>query len=532
MPVFDSTTVHAGTFINRGRLDIASNILTVPTGVSMSESGSLGTGDSIGQLNVSGTLRHESSVSAGLSFTVTGDATIVSAGKIDVSGRGLPGYTVVNGAGAGTGYVWNGVSWVITNGVGNNTTGGSHGGVGSGLFGQVAGPINDTPAAPVLLGSGGGGSDPGNGNTGVPGGGRVDLVVNGKLRLDGSILANGSNGVSHAGAGSGGSIRLRLNRLEGAGAINASGGNADGCGGGGLVAVEYNTKTYTGTFQVAGGCAAAGSGVVTERNLTTSPITVTPLVRAGGATVCSLSSVGALPCAGNDAFGVVSQAPAGAYNRVAVGSNYACSLHPAGMAHCWGSVANGLYNEPVDAFSDIAVSRLAACAIRSSDGSLVCWGDDTDGVLTGKPTTGQFSAIYMAERTACAKRSDGTLGCWGDNSTLAVSQAPSTVVSIADGGDGFFCAVKSDAKLACWGNNSSGQTAAPSGSTYSSVTAGKRHACALDSSGTASCWGDNSVGEATPIANTYTSIAAGDDFSCGLLASGTLSCWGSTPAGL
>jgi hypothetical protein len=366
---------------------------------------------------------------------------------------------------------------------------------------------------------------------GANGGGRVDLIVTGKLTVAGSIAANGGNAPSHCGAGAGGSIRLRVNRLEGAGPISASGGSASGGGGGGLIAVDYATKSYTGAYQVLG-MNGAGAGTVTERDLTANPVSATAQAKAHGASLCQLTANGVLECSGSDAFGIVSQAPSQAYNRLAIGPSAACALHSAGMVDCWGSVAaSGLYNEPVDAFSDVGVSRLAACAVRSSNGSLVCWGDDTDHIVSSKPSAGQFSAVYMAERTACAKRLDGTLACWGDDTTSAVSSAPSTAIASAAGGDGFFCAVNADSSLVCWGSNAYGQST-PSAGSYAAVSTGRRHACALDSFGVATCWGDNSFGERQAPAGAFISLAAGEDFTCGLSATGDLSCWGNAPTGL
>ena len=98
LPVFDETTVSGGTFVNRGRLDVESGSVTVASGVTLSENGSLGADDSIGSLIVQGVLTHEvrnaagtGPASAGLSFTVTGDATVASTGTIDVSAKGLRG---------------------------------------------------------------------------------------------------------------------------------------------------------------------------------------------------------------------------------------------------------------------------------------------------------------------------------------------------------------------------------------------------------------------------------------------------------
>ena len=83
----------------------------------------------------------------------------------------------------------------------------------------------------------------------VPGGGRVKLVVDGKVRLNGVISANGSsyNNSSHC-SGAGGSVWLTAAELEGDGVIQANGGPVymDGVGGaGGRVAVVLTKKGAT-----------------------------------------------------------------------------------------------------------------------------------------------------------------------------------------------------------------------------------------------------------------------------------------------
>ena len=215
LPAFDASSFRGGAFNNRGTLNIASGVLTVPAGFLVSENGLLGADDSIAQLNVLGTLSHDSKLQAGLAFTVTGDATVAANGKIDVSRRGLAGYVGPNNEGAGQGYVWNGTQWVVSAAVGGTTTGGSHAGLGSGEYGQVAGAVYDVLEAPVLLGSGGGGSDVGNGSNGANGGGRVDLNVRGTLTLDGTLAANGGDAPAHCGGGAGGSVRLQVGRSRG-----------------------------------------------------------------------------------------------------------------------------------------------------------------------------------------------------------------------------------------------------------------------------------------------------------------------------
>jgi hypothetical protein len=339
LSTFDGSNVHGGTLTNRGRLDIASNVLTVAAGVTLNESGTLGASDSIGTLTVSGTLLHDTGYAPGVAFNVTGDAAITSTGKIDVSRRGLLGYVGPSGAGAGQGYVFNGTQWIFANAVGGTTTGGSHGGVGTGDVGQSSAPANDTLSAPVLLGSGGGGSDTGNGVVGGNGGGRVDIVVAGRLSVDGSILAGGGNAASsHCGAGAGGTVRLRVGSLQGAGPISANGGSASGNGGGGRIAIEYGTKNYTGTLQ-ASGAIGAGAGTIYLKNTTsaTAELTIDNAGATAGSTPISPSDgpFAKVTLSGN-ASAVLSNSQSA--NWVVSGGNLTLSGNSSGSAY---SVSSG-----------------------------------------------------------------------------------------------------------------------------------------------------------------------------------------------
>jgi hypothetical protein len=113
--------------------------------------------------------------------------------------------------------------------------GASHGGLGGRQFGNTYDDFRN----PAELGSGGNHS-----NFGGLGGGLLRIAVTGPLVLDGTISANGEDGLARAptdlaGGGSGGSIRIDAEVLRGNGSIEALGGDnlRDGGGGGGRVAI-------------------------------------------------------------------------------------------------------------------------------------------------------------------------------------------------------------------------------------------------------------------------------------------------------
>jgi alpha-tubulin suppressor-like RCC1 family protein len=58
-------------------------------------------------------------------------------------------------------------------------------------------------------------------------------------------------------------------------------------------------------------------------------------------------------------------------------------------------------------------------------------------------------------------RTDGTLACWGDNSdSQATPPGGGGFVSVSTG-QHFACALKVDGAIACWGRNTSGEATPP-----------------------------------------------------------------------
>lgn len=149
---------------------------------------------------------------------------------------------------------------------GNGASPGAVGYVGAeasgGAYGAYGGRVGSlTPSAPFgdlylanALGSPGGNSP--NGSLGGNGGGRIRLIVNETLYLNGEVNSNGANGTTGAngfrsGGGSGGGIWLDINRLEGGGGrVQSNGGNGStnaASGSGGRIAVYYNqASNYVG----------------------------------------------------------------------------------------------------------------------------------------------------------------------------------------------------------------------------------------------------------------------------------------------
>ena len=243
------------------------------------------------------------------------------------------------------------------------------------------------------------------------------------------------------------------------------------------------------------------------------------------------------------------------------------------------------------AYSGGYYHSMAVCA----DGSLVSWGDNSEGQLgngttsnssvplavptAGTPLQGRsvvaVSAGYFNNVALC---SDGTLATWGTDaytgsqSPVAVTTAGTplegrSVVAVGTGGY-HYLALCSDGTLAAWGlnyigelgNGSTTNSSVPlavitagtplAGKTVVSIAVGADHNLVLCSDGTLAAWGKNLNGQlgngtttnsnlpvavtttGTPLeGKTVVAVAAGGYHSLALCSDGTLVGWGSCYSG-
>jgi alpha-tubulin suppressor-like RCC1 family protein len=176
------------------------------------------------------------------------------------------------------------------------------------------------------------------------------------------------------------------------------------------------------------------------------------------------------------------------------------------------------------------------CATRS-DGTLWCWGLNSEGRLGDGTTTNRLSPVQVVPGTTwawvagsqfhtCATRSDGTLWCWGKNDygqlgdgtttnrLSPVQVGTETTWARVAAGDQHSCATKKDGTLWCWGYNLSGQVGDNTGSMCLSPAEGQQYgeSCLLPIQvGTDSGWDR---------------ISAGVAHTCATRTDGSLWCWG------
>ncbi len=194
------------------------------------------------KINSGGTIRGNVNISAN-NLTLEGGARINATGlgyKND-EGPGSGGNSTYNGAGGGYGG---------QGGDSSDSSGGS-------AYGQLYRPTG--------FGSGGGNSEGGNG------GGRVVLNVS-NVRFNGTITADGqdgvANGFSRGGGGSGGAILVDADVMMGEGSMSSRGGYApsadsdygSGAGGGGRIAIYADEESFSGDIHYSGGTSIIDNG--------------------------------------------------------------------------------------------------------------------------------------------------------------------------------------------------------------------------------------------------------------------------------
>ena len=243
--------------------------------------------------------------------------------------------------------------------------------------------------------------------------------------------------------------------------------------------------------------------------------------------------------------------------EVANGYRHTCAILENGSLMCWGENFNGqlgngqsYWTQTTPLWVDLGAGRTATridaskentCAIVDN-GSLYCWGDNSDGMLNENPSLlpRQFtprwidlgghtpSSVSVGNSNVCTILNNGSLYCWGDDSYGQLAQGSvtgseswdplyvdfGTGVNVAqiDLGQQHLCAIIDNGSLNCWGRNTNGQlgngsggfsqsTGTPSwvdlgvGRTAVAVSSGGFHTCAIVDNGSLYCWGANSNGQ-------------------------------------
>ena len=296
-----ATTSAAGVACDSGTLDTTCTITSTKTlgnGTTIAGAGNIVVANN-GNLTATGTNAFTISMVGNVTVQsggkIIGNLTQLRASAIDIQSGGevrgdahgsVGGTNQDAGTGTAPGQPVN-----CTAGAGGS--GGSHAGFGSAGVGSAGGTAGyGVLDAPTTLGSGGGA---GCGAPGGAGGGRVTILADVTMVVNGSLTSNGENanpsiaGSNGSGGGAGGSLWITAPTITGAGTISANGGTSGtrttgGGGGGGRVAMIYDAMTgFSGQVQAIGGAGltAGGAGTIYKKINGSLPT----LTISGGSTV-------------------------------------------------------------------------------------------------------------------------------------------------------------------------------------------------------------------------------------------------------
>jgi len=223
-----------------------------------------------------------------------------------------------------------------------------------------------------------------------------------------------------------------------------------------------------------------------------------------------------------------------AYGTIGVGDRVSCAIRTTAELDCWGAdTAGEVSDRPTTTGWTVLGGGLRyMCGIR--EGSIECWGDDEFGIVSDVPAGTNWEQLSAGVRHACAINNLGAAACWGDDEFLQVSMVPAQeMVQIAPGDRHTCGAVESGNGIpVCWGDDSFDQ-AVPDLGTYLQLDSGDDHTCGILQDRTLKCWGRDNFGQNNPAnrKGPYTDISAAGDSACGILSATTLECWGANNFG-
>ena len=200
----------------------------------------------------------------------------------------------------------------------------------------------------------------------------------------------------------------------------------------------------------------------------------------------------------------------------------------------WGKNDYGQSNPPAGKYSAFSGGEDFSLGLRP-DGSIVGWGDDSNGQCDVPSSNTGFIAIAAGGYHSLGLKQDGSIVAWGRNNIGQCNvPEPNTGFTAIAAGHSHSLGLKQDGSVVAWGRNDFGQCNVPSSNTgFIAIAAGGYHSLGLKQDGSIVAWGQNIFGQCTvPLPNTdFMAIAAGGYRSLGLKTDGSIVVWGSNQYG-
>ncbi|HEX7665236.1 MAG TPA: hypothetical protein VF407_12010, partial [Polyangiaceae bacterium] len=241
-----------------------------------------------------------------------------------------------------------------------------------------------------------------------------------------------------------------------------------------------------------GGVSCWGSGKILGDGNDVQKIKPTPVkgisgavdLQAGGYVACVKTAGGGAKCWGLDA--VTKGGPTSGVAKITASGAHACALMEDGSVKCWGEgawapSAKASFSAPAITGARALSSGDSFACTLAAGGAVSCFGRNEQGELGANPDEDNhiapvavrdvagITALASAESHTCAIGTDGSLVCWGSNTEGELGRGTTTtqelaakvgslsnVVAVSPGAD-HVCATTKDGATWCWGNNKYGQ---------------------------------------------------------------------------
>ncbi|MDB4992725.1 MAG: hypothetical protein JWM74_157 [Myxococcaceae bacterium] len=245
------------------------------------------------------------------------------------------------------------------------------------------------------------------------------------------------------------------------------------------------------------------------------------------ARVCAIREDHKLVCWGNSAYGLPLGVSTNDYRAVSTSSELTCALRESdGSLECWGD--NPPQDPSVESFVSVSVARRAVTALRA-DGTMASWA--TGQRVYPKPRTEAFRELAIGQTFSCGITESGELTCFGVNAPSTTSVATNSALHVAILGQSTVCVLRSDRTIGCWSGTNA--PVSPVTGLFDSFSGAESpsslgHACALRADGKVLCWGDNEWQQSPPgpSVDEFKSVSVSSITTCGVRKDDTAVCWG------